>query len=99
MNARIRKVILCSHRGYDAKHDELLQQLIAEKVLLFCVIGQDCELWHDVMDELYVNSGAEKDFLMITTFHPHESLNEVIEFTKDFEFDGIDNSLFKVIEV
>jgi len=47
--------------------------LIDRKILLFCTVGKDCELWHDiideldVMDELSVANGEERDFFVVTT--------------------------------
>lgn len=99
MNPAIRKVVLHSQNGYDAKHDQLLQRLIDEKILLFCVIGKDCELWHDIMDELFVGDGDERDFFMITTLHIDETLDEVIQFAKDYKFEGIDNEQIRIVEV
>lgn len=85
--------------GYDKKYDSLLEKLIDENVLLFCTIGKDCELWHDVMDEIYVGFGKEKDFFMITTWHNDKTLEEVVEFAKDFDIEGIDNEKVEIIEI
>ncbi len=48
MNDFTKKVILYSKTGYSAEHDSLLNLLIDDKVLLFCAVGKDCELWHDI---------------------------------------------------
>ena len=105
MNQDVKKVILHSQNGYDVKHDELLQRLISEKILLFCAIGRDCELWHDimdefdVMDELSVANDEGRDFFMITTWHEDESLDEVVKFAKSYDIEGIDNEQVRIIEV
>ena len=70
--------------------------MIDEKILLICVLGKDCGLWHDVMDELYVADGIERDFNLITTWHKDETLQEVIEFAEDFAELGGE---VKVIEI
>lgn len=85
MSQSDKRVIIHSVNGYDEKYDSLLQGLIDKKVLLFCAIGKDCELWHDVMDELYVADDIERDFDLLTTWHENESLQEVIEFAKDYD--------------
>lgn len=95
-----RKVILNSISGYSAEHNSLLNQLIDDKVPLFCAVGKDCELWHDIMDELFVGPfGDDRDFFMITTWHNDEALEEVIEFAKIFNLDDIDNDEIQIIEV
>ena len=99
MSNQSRKVILLSENGYSEKHDALLKSLIDEKILLFCAVGKDCQLWEDIMDELFIGEGEERDFDIITTSHPNETLEEVITFAEIFEFEGIDNHEIKIIEL
>lgn len=100
MNGIPRKVILHSISRYDEQHNFFLKRLIDEKILLFCTVGKDCELFHDIMDELIVGDGTtELDFDMITTWHPNETIEEVIEFAKNFDIEGINNEEIQVIEV
>lgn len=51
------------------------------------------------MDELFVGYGEDRDFSMITTWHEDETLDEVIEFAKSFEIEGIDNEKVEIIEI
>lgn len=99
MKIESKKVILNSKNGYSNEYDSLLNQLIEEKVLLFCVLGKDSELWHDIMDEIFVGEGEERDFYQITTSHTDETLDEVIEFAKNYKFEGIDNEKVQIIEI
>ena len=99
MNIKAKKVILYSKINYSEKYDELLNQLIDEKILLFCTIGKDCELWHDIMDESFVGYGEERDFFMITTWHDDETLDDVIYFAKNFDIEGINNEEVQIIEI
>lgn len=99
MTDTAKKIILFSKNGYSKKYNKLLNQLIDEKILLFCAVGKDCELWHDIMDELFVDLGEERDFFMITTWHDDETLAEVIEFAKFYHIEGINNEQIKVIEL
>ncbi len=100
MNENTKKVILHSINGYNKKYDALLQNLIDEKILLFCTVGKDCELWHDVMDELIVGDGTtDSDFDIITTWHEGESLDEVIQFAGKFEIEEIQSGKIKIIEI
>lgn len=99
MNNNAKKVILFSKSDYSEKFDGLLNRLIDEKILLFCAVGKDCELWHDIMDELFVGFGEERDFFMITTWHTGETLEDVIEFAKSYDIEGIDNEKLEIIEI
>lgn len=100
MSNEARKVILFSKNGYSEEYDTLLNRLISEKILLFCAVGKDCELWHDIMDELIVGDGTtELDFDMITTWHENETLDEVIQFAEDFDIGVAENNKLKIIEV
>lgn len=99
VNNQPKKVILFSKNGYSKKHDGVLNRLIDEKILLFCALGKDCRLWEDIMDELFVGEDIERDFFLITTSHPNETLDEVIQFAEMFEIEGIDSEKIKIIEI
>ena len=99
MNTEAKRVVLYSLSGYNQKHDSILENLIDEKILLFCAVGKDCELWHDIMDELFVGFGEERDFFMITTFHKDETFDEVIQFAEMYNLEGITNYKIKVIQI
>lgn len=99
MKSRAKKVVLHSKSGYTEKCDALLNRLIDEKILLFCAVGNDCELWHDIMDEFFAGDREEREFSLITTWHTDETLQEVIEFAKDFEIERIDNEKVEIIEI
>jgi len=95
-----KRVILNSKTDYSAQHDQLLNDLIEAKVLLFCAVGKDCEMWHDIMDEILVGDGIDRDFFMVTTWHQDETLEEVIEFAKFFPLDDcVDDENVQVIEI
>jgi hypothetical protein len=78
------KVVLVSRSGYSAQHDHLLQSLIGRRIKLFCVIGRDCQLWEDIMDELVVGLDGEGDLDLITTSHKGKSVEEVIAFAESW---------------
>lgn len=100
MSQFAKKVILNSKTEYSAQHDQLLYDLIDAKVLLFCTVGKDCELWHDIMDEMIVGDGSvECDFDMITTWHTGETLEEVLEFARMYSIDYSNNETVQIIEV
>ena len=77
------KVILVSESGYSAEHDKLLEAFLEQNFGLFCVVGKDCELWEQVMDEIAVGNGENVRYIT-TTSHPNESVTEVVEFANNF---------------
>ncbi len=83
-----KRVVLISNEGYDKFHDRLLESLIERGIKLFCAVGKDCELWHDIMDELLVGDGTNPNFEVMTTWHPEESVDEVVEFAKNFSLEA-----------
>jgi hypothetical protein len=78
-----RKFVLVSDTGYHQKHDDLLRSVLDEGYELFCVVGVDCELWEEAMDEIAVGDGSDPRHIT-TTSHPGETENDVIEFAKMF---------------
>jgi flavodoxin len=77
------KVVLISESGYSKEHDELLISYLDQGYELFCVVGKQCELWEEIMDEIAVGNGTNSRYIT-TTSHPDETEEEVIEFAKSF---------------
>ena len=77
------KVVLISESGYSKVHDELLVSFLNEGYELFCAVGEQCELWEEVMDEISVGNGSNSRYIT-TTSHPDETEKEVIEFANNF---------------
>jgi len=63
----------------------------------FCVVGRDCQLWEEVMDELVVGPTGEGDLDLTTTSHTDESVEEVIAFAESWNLD--ERSGVQVIEI
>jgi hypothetical protein len=70
------KVVLISITGYHQKHDVLLLSYLDQEFELFSVVGKDCELWEEVMDELAVGDGSNSRYIS-TTSHPGEKVEDV----------------------
>ena len=83
MVMRMNKLVLISNSTYQPEHDALLKSFLDQKFELFCVVGEDCELREEAMDELAIGDG-ENSIYITTTSHPSESAEEVIEFAKVF---------------
>lgn len=100
MSIDAKKIVLHSESGYSVKYEPVLSEIIRSRALLFCVVGKDCELWHDIMDEMLVGDGSlHLGFEMITTWHNDESLEEVIEFARIFYVDTPDPEAVQIIVV
>lgn len=96
MKNKYYKFILVSENGYDKCHDKLLESLLDEKYELFCAVGKDCELWEDIMDEIAVGDATNPRFI-VTTSHPYETLEEVIDFATSFRTE--ETSEIKIVYV
>lgn len=80
------KVVLVSERPYTPERDEaLLRGLIQSQVELFCVMGCDAKAWEEAMDWLCIRADECAPHFMLTTSHPDESLEEVLEFAAQME--------------
>ena len=76
-------MVLISKTGYSRDKNQILLNLIAEPIALFCAVGKDCQVWEEVMDDLCVGDGSNSVFIP-TTSHPDETIEEVIEFARIF---------------
>ena len=92
-----KKIVLVSKSGYDKSHDVLLEALLARRIELFCVVGEQCALWEEVMDELVVGPYGDGKLDLVTTSHPDESVAEVVEFAESFTLEA--PSTVEIIEV
>ncbi len=80
-----RKVVLQSHSAYQAERDDpLLQELIRDRVELFCAVGVDAEAWEDALDWLCIGPDGNGTHHVTTTAHPESTLSEVLKFAEAF---------------
>ena len=87
---KVKCIVLISKSGYDDRHLPLLRDWIEEEVSLFCSVGKDCETWEEEMDKLCVlldTSGEKPGAFCVTTSHPRETVEEVIEFAENWNVD------------
>jgi hypothetical protein len=61
----------------------LAQQLLDAGAVWICCWGKDCERVHDTIDEVFAvrSDNPEVGGAVMTTWHDHENLAEVIEFS------------------
>lgn len=76
------KIILHAPPWHSPKLETFVEKCLRDKVVLVCVIGDDCARVEDVMDELVVGDGGDPSRILITTSHPNESIAEVLAFAE-----------------
>jgi hypothetical protein len=81
------KIILHAPPWHSPKLEAFVEKCIQDKVVLVCVIGNDCARVEDVIDELAVADGSDPSRVLNTTSHPNESISEVREFAEGWTLD------------
>jgi len=76
------KVVLHCPVGYRMVLDALVEQFVADGVKFVGVVGQDCNLIEDIIDELVVGDGTDPTRFLLTSSHPGESIEDVVEFAR-----------------
>ncbi len=67
----------------------MVEDFLEDGVALVAVIGKDCEKIEDIIDELIVGDGSNSERFIVTTSHPDESLQDVVEFAEAFSTDPV----------
>ena len=75
------KIVLHCPTGYKLRLDALVEDFIRDGVRFVGVVGKDCAKVEDIIDELVVGEG-DRDYHLLTSSHPGESVAEVIEFAR-----------------
>ncbi|UFX49148.1 hypothetical protein HAP47_0032255 [Bradyrhizobium sp. 41S5] len=76
------RIILHAPPWRSPKLHAFVEKGIQDKVVLVCVIGDDCARIEDVIDELVVGDGSDSSRFITTTSHPKKSIAEVREFAE-----------------
>lgn len=82
------KVIVISESGFCDAMAQALENIIAREPRLIAILGNDCEKLEDLSDQICLGYGSNPQQI-VTTSHPGESLEEVINFTKSFDQDQL----------
>jgi hypothetical protein len=75
-----RKIVLHAPPPRSPALEEFVEACIRDKVALVCVVGEQCQLVEDVIDELIVGNGSDETRFITTTSHPDETRAEVVAF-------------------
>ena len=81
------RIILHAPPWHSPKLQAFVEKCLQDKVVLVCVIGDDCARVEDVIDELVVADGSDPSRFLNTTSHPHEPIAEVREFAEAWSLD------------
>jgi len=79
--AYAKKIVLHCPLGYVSRLDGLVEEFIRDGVGFVGVVGADCEKVEEIIDELVVGDGS-RDYELLTSSHPGESLEGVVAFAK-----------------
>lgn len=80
------KVVLVSTQAFVPERDaEFLRDLLHDRIELFSVLGVDAEEWEDALDWICIGEDGLGDYVIITTSHKDESLEQVMEFAEGFK--------------
>ncbi len=60
--------------------DAFVEQCLRDNVALIAVVGEGAARIEDIIDELVVRDGSDDTRFVVTTSHPNETLEEVLEF-------------------
>jgi DNA-binding MurR/RpiR family transcriptional regulator len=75
-----KKIVLHSLSGYSMELDGLVEQFLKDDARIVAVCGVDCSTLDDIVDELVVADGSNPSRELLTSFHPDESVEEVMYF-------------------
>jgi len=91
------KIVLHCPAGYRMELDSLVERFLACGVKFVGVVGEDCELVEDIIDELVVGDGTDSSRFILTSAHPGESVEDVVEFARGISDAGVDEAQVVVL--
>ncbi|MBR1222684.1 hypothetical protein JQ557_32115 [Bradyrhizobium sp. U87765 SZCCT0131] len=65
--------------------DAFVEDCIRDGVSLIAIVGKDASKVDDIIDELVVGDGSDPSRFITTSFHPDETVEEVLEFARAWE--------------
>ncbi|WP_410210911.1 hypothetical protein [Aquirhabdus sp.] len=95
-------VVLHTTRPYTDGDASLLTSLLEQRIKLFSIVGIECTEWEEAMDWLCIDlnlKNKSEDFFCVTTSHPGEELNDVIEFVNTYSQLNGDEEAVKLINI
>ena len=77
-----RKVVLHCPNGYQMRLDTLVEEFIQDGVVFVGVVGKNCERIEEKIDWLVIGDDGSRDYDLLTSSHPNQSLEDAIEFAE-----------------
>jgi len=74
------RVVLMSRSGSTEQLNVLVEQFLRSRVRLIAVVGVNCGPIEDKIDEMVVGDGSDESRFILTTSHPDETLQQVLDF-------------------
>src|SRR4051794_39524485 len=81
------RVILHAPTWNSRALETFVEDCLRDRVVLVCVVGDDCSRVEDVIDEIVVGGGSDRSRFLTTTSHPGEPLDEVRKFAAAWTLD------------
>jgi hypothetical protein len=93
-----KKIVLHCPKGYRIELDSMVEDFIRDGVAYVGVVGQDCAKVEDIIDELLVGDGSDKNRFILTASHPGETIDDAVAFAKSFT-DGLGGEEVQLVEL
>ncbi|MBN8989778.1 MAG: hypothetical protein J0H42_16115 [Rhizobiales bacterium] len=65
--------------------DVFVEECVRDGVSLIAIVGENASKIDDIIDELVVGDGSDSSRQIVTSFHPNETVDEVLEFARNFQ--------------
>ena len=77
-------VVLALPLSADDKLEPFVEACLMHNVALIAVWGEGCDAVEDLIDEIVVGNGSDDSRYITTSAHQGETLDEVIEFAREW---------------
>ena len=81
------KVVLHCGSSKRSGLDELVERFLLDGVKYVGVVGEECALVEDLIDEIVVGDGADESRFILTASHPNQSIEEAVAFAESLSDD------------
>ena len=65
--------------------DTFVEACLHDGVTLIAIVGEDASRIDDIIDEIVVGDASDPTRFINTTFHPNDTVEEVLDFAKRWE--------------
>jgi hypothetical protein len=79
------KIVLHSPLADPSLLEQFVEDCLKDGVVLIAVIGRDARAVEDQIDDYIVGDGSDDSRFIVTSSHPDETLQEVLEFATMFD--------------